>query len=1251
MTAKHLLSFQRIANENTFERLCRDIWSEVWRDTNAKLHGRKGQKQYGVDVWGIDKSKISTNKKYSAIQSKKRNGNFFGPSDLTEDELRHEIEEAMKFDDGELEELVIATTLDDSVEYDKLVRKLSKEYDFNVRFAGWQTIEDYLSEYDNVREKYYPSPSGSAETKLLQSIVSTSNNKQLNIAKENIEAGNPLAALTILKGIEDQGVSTLSKDERFKLYTYIAVAYSLGKKDEASSDEYFEKAEAEKVEDPLYYRNSAAVAYTKGDLEKARSLIDQGMKKFKKNSLKALDIAIAYAEEGTSEPLLKKYRSQADDSEEIAYQLALMTSQDGKRDIAIEILEKHSDTGSSKYSFEHTQTVALLASLYVESVTAKTNYLLGHFTEKELSEIDRAEELLDYVLEMVSDKQIRNQFADLYSRRSVIHQIKGMDIEAVADAKAAFEVDPHNDQNAGNYAMLLARQNRSADAHDALKPSLSEFRSMVLDAIIYGKEGNFDEEAKVLNGLLDGNSAKNNEDRIVAHNALISSLFMSDKLAEVEEAIERYENEFDISADTLEYRAALANKRGDPDAEIDLLKKAALAIKPDTLRETVASIGARLENLKLYDEAVGVLQQIVTTNTYDSLLQKYIISLWKTRRFNEAENLCKEVINKFGPKQLCVDILFNIAIQKTDMQAAVEFLEALPQSAKTTEYELKLAQLYSDKGEHTTALSKINALNKSDFTNDDTMRYAQIQIQSGDKMLAIDQLYDAIQKDRTDPNLQMAYITTIMLNNDLAFSVPSTIEPDTTVILQSKEGDYKRTYTIEKSKSNGNTSNHHYSMDHPVAKSLLGAKKGDLIEIGQNKYTIVSFENKYLPLHRELGETFSENFPDIQFMTKVRVIDEDGNVDLSEIQKSLGDTRKQSEDLLEMATKGRLPIPVISNVTGKSYIDVLYAALMSADGKLNISPNQQTPNDLSDTIILDLSACIVLSTAGLKLPKLSKQPIVLNSTLKLLDDKLKELNKDRKAGGKLRMMYSDNGKIRMSETTKEGITSDIETLEKVSDWIKLNASVKPLSNPGAIDNELYEQSIETVGAEWTDILTELLADAPDALLVSDDFALRALFSTEHKEITTINSQQLVELFFKLEHCQFEDFSKIMEYLIDKDLSLVYLTSEILLKVLQEENLKVTARSRKFIQAIGDERAQFGPCLGVAVQFLYEYWKLPGSQLYWDQISSAVLSALISRKDYASNAYLVDPVIDKVFYIVPKAAEELIQTKNLLLKVS
>ena len=40
------------ANWNDFEDLCHKLWRSIWGDPNTQKHGRKGQAQHGVDIYG-----------------------------------------------------------------------------------------------------------------------------------------------------------------------------------------------------------------------------------------------------------------------------------------------------------------------------------------------------------------------------------------------------------------------------------------------------------------------------------------------------------------------------------------------------------------------------------------------------------------------------------------------------------------------------------------------------------------------------------------------------------------------------------------------------------------------------------------------------------------------------------------------------------------------------------------------------------------------------------------------------------------------------------------------------------------------------------------------------------------------------------------------------------------------------------------------------------------------------------------------
>ncbi len=84
-----------------FEDFCRDLFAAKWGDPETKLHGRSGQKQHGVDVFG------RRDGRWLAVQCKRYRE--FPESRLTEAEIRKEVEASKGFG-SPLETLIIATT-------------------------------------------------------------------------------------------------------------------------------------------------------------------------------------------------------------------------------------------------------------------------------------------------------------------------------------------------------------------------------------------------------------------------------------------------------------------------------------------------------------------------------------------------------------------------------------------------------------------------------------------------------------------------------------------------------------------------------------------------------------------------------------------------------------------------------------------------------------------------------------------------------------------------------------------------------------------------------------------------------------------------------------------------------------------------------------------------------------------------------------------------------------------------------------
>ena len=104
-------------NSDEFELLIRDICALEWNDPHTEKFGRKGQKQFGVDIYG---QPVDLNGQYRAAQCKLRTKR----DQLTEQEIEAEVSDARNFP-HELDTLIIATDAPRDTNTQTLVDQLS----------------------------------------------------------------------------------------------------------------------------------------------------------------------------------------------------------------------------------------------------------------------------------------------------------------------------------------------------------------------------------------------------------------------------------------------------------------------------------------------------------------------------------------------------------------------------------------------------------------------------------------------------------------------------------------------------------------------------------------------------------------------------------------------------------------------------------------------------------------------------------------------------------------------------------------------------------------------------------------------------------------------------------------------------------------------------------------------------------------------------------------------------------------------
>ena len=140
--------------DDDFEDLILALFREVWQDTGSTLHGRSGQRQDGVDLYGEDRFGRSG---LNGVQCKHHgSATPIKDKDLL-DELRAEVEKAKGFRPP-LQRFIFATTARRSVALQQEARNLTELHKkaglFAVEVLGWEDIEDLLRRHSGVLAWY-----------------------------------------------------------------------------------------------------------------------------------------------------------------------------------------------------------------------------------------------------------------------------------------------------------------------------------------------------------------------------------------------------------------------------------------------------------------------------------------------------------------------------------------------------------------------------------------------------------------------------------------------------------------------------------------------------------------------------------------------------------------------------------------------------------------------------------------------------------------------------------------------------------------------------------------------------------------------------------------------------------------------------------------------------------------------------------------------------------------------------------------
>ncbi len=154
-------------DEQAFERCSLVLWRCILNDEGTYLYGRRGQRQHGVDIVGC---RDGDPRNVVGIQCKLKGEG----QQLTENEVRAEVEKAFTFHPL-LAEYAIVTTAPDDAKLQSLARELSasisegRSVPLQISVIGWENLQQEVQRHPEALRAFDPSHTGHGE-KILQKV-------------------------------------------------------------------------------------------------------------------------------------------------------------------------------------------------------------------------------------------------------------------------------------------------------------------------------------------------------------------------------------------------------------------------------------------------------------------------------------------------------------------------------------------------------------------------------------------------------------------------------------------------------------------------------------------------------------------------------------------------------------------------------------------------------------------------------------------------------------------------------------------------------------------------------------------------------------------------------------------------------------------------------------------------------------------------------------------------------------------------
>jgi tetratricopeptide (TPR) repeat protein len=287
--------------------------------------------------------------------------------------------------------------------------------------------------------------------------------------------------------------------------------------------------------------------------------------------------------------------------------------------------------------------------------------------------------------------------------------------------------------------------------------------------------------------------------------------------------------------------------------------------------------------------------------------------------------------------------------------------------------------------------------------------------------------------------------------------------------------------------------------DSRLAKGLIGKKGGQTFVLAETPVnprmaTVITIQSKYVHLYQDILNTWQLRFPELHGVYSVRMVNQQGKVDLSPINNAIERRRQYVNGLLDLYVKMPVPIHMFSDALGVTEIDsVAYFArtpkvgLRCCGGSWEERLAAFNALQAAKSVVVDLNALGTLILLG-GLDQLKRMPlrvVVAQETVNALLEMLLEQTGFLEAeSGVYTKIGSEFGFIPVSGEEKK---ARAERLAEILEFLREHCQVASCRSLAGMPPTQRNELIKSFGLAGAQSI--VLARLPGSVLWTDDWTV------------------------------------------------------------------------------------------------------------------------------------------------------------------